>query len=316
MAEVVTTLQDQNSLTPESFTLEVRANDPAVPGGAPDMSPAGLLGTTGPIVLDYSVICPGGGACAATWTITLTRPIAVPAPGTSGVPNGDFYMAIATPPAPAWPNDGPSCWVSGQFFGSPGEQMNPDAIGYSPAGLGQAGLGWEWDATLMVPPTLASGNRAWYIATRLVDDVAQPSAHNPGIFTGAPAGLNPNYGYAGLWPDMSRPDASSDGIDIRVRTTNPVGTPVFLIVGVNTFPVPLPLGLVDGYLVIAPPYWFTPPIPTVAPPPGHPPTTSEAIFGPGAGSPGFAGFTVYFQGVSNGTGGLRLTTMCTIRIVN
>src|SRR5215831_10504729 len=46
--DVTIAIQDQQPSTAESFTIEVRGNDPSVPG-TPDMSPAGLLGSVGPI---------------------------------------------------------------------------------------------------------------------------------------------------------------------------------------------------------------------------------------------------------------------------
>jgi hypothetical protein len=194
--------------------------------------------------------------------------------------------------------------------------MNTAATGYSPAGVGASGLGWEFDATLMTPPALASGNRAWSMTTRLVNDVSQPFASNAANFTGPPAGSNPNFGYAGLWPDESRPDGSSDGLGIRVRTMNPVGTNVFLVLGFSTFPCPMKMFGVGGSLVVAPPFIFTPKVKTVAAPPDQPPTTSEAIFGPAPGSPSFAPVTIYIQGIAMGGGGPVLSTMSRIDIVN
>src|SRR5262249_22498855 len=149
-----------------------------------------------------------------------------------------------------------------------------------------------------------------------VDDVSQPFASNTTNFTGAPAGANPNFGYAGLWPDESRPDASSDGLGIRVRTTNPVGTDVFLVLGFSTFPCPMKMFGLGASLVVAPPFMYAPKVKTVAAPPDQPATTSEAIFGPAPGSPSFAPATLYVQGISMGAGGAVISTMSRIQIVN
>ncbi|MFO0983739.1 MAG: hypothetical protein U1E76_18745 [Planctomycetota bacterium] len=115
--------------------------------------------------------------------------------------------------------------------------MNPDATGYPPAPMGGSGLGWQWDATLMTPPDLASGNRSWSMTTRFVDDVCSRSRAAP---ASSPVRLPaaPNFGYAGLWPDMTRPDSSSDAIGIRVRTDTRWVRPCSFIVGFSSFDNP------------------------------------------------------------------------------
>ena len=57
---------------------------------------------------------------------------------------------------------------------------------------------------------LGTGNRAWFIAARFAQDVLQPFADNPTVFIGGTtAGLNPNFGYAGIFPDVVRGDSIS-----------------------------------------------------------------------------------------------------------
>jgi hypothetical protein len=312
--EHVMVVQDQNGTTTESFTYEVRADNPASPN-SPDMAPAGLLGSAGPFTLTFP--CPGV-PCALIITLTLGAPIPVPAPGTSGTPSGDFYVGLAFPPAPLWTADGISNWISFTSGSNAGEQMNTAATGYPPGGVGGSGLGWQYDATLLTPPSLASGNRVWYNTTRLVDNTSQPFADNPTAFTGVNSGLNPNYGCAGIWPDLTRTGGSTDKIGVRVRTIEPLGTPVLLIYGLSTI-APTAVPGVGGLLSIAPPFQITAAVSTVIPPSGlhsQNAAETEAVFGPATAPAFVVGKTIYVQGVVLGVSGPSFSTMSKFNIVN
>lgn len=309
VAEHVFLVQDQNGTSPETLTFEIRVNDATVTGGAPDMSALGLLATTGPLPIVFP--CPAA-ICAIQLTLTWGTPIVLPA--ISGTPAGDFYVGLNFPASPLFPADGISLHASGTSGANLGEQMNAAAVGYSPAPVGNAGMGWQWDGTTLLPPTLGSANRAWRITTRFVDDVTQPFADNPTTFTGVNSGLNPNFGYAGIWPDTTRSNATTDKIGVRVRTTNPPGTLVLLLYGL-TSGAPTSIPGVDGRLCILPPYRTTPTVKTVAGGPDQPISTSAALFGPSPVPPVFIGLNLFIQGVSFGAVP-RFATMCRVNVAN
>ncbi len=297
-------LQDQNALTTEIFTLELRGNDPAgPPTGQPNMGAGGLLGSAGPF--DVLFPCPSG-ACAALFTFSG---LAIPVPDGPSVPGGDFYTALATPAEPGWTGDGVSCHISAALSGLNGEQQNPGAIGYTGA-AGISGLGWDANTTTGAI-ALGSGNRSWNMATQLMESVAQPFADNPAVFTGVGGnGANPNFGYAGIFPFMARA-GGPDGMGVRVRTNRPVGTPVCLVIGASLFGACANIFASGPGLCIAPPYIISPVVLT-APPTDAAAAISEAIFGPAAGNVAFAGAQIYVQGFMKGPN--ELTCLCRIQL--
>ena len=279
-------IQDQSAATPESFTIEVRATDPAgPPTGAPDMSPAGLLASVGPVPITF----PGSGVSAVVVTTALTIPLAPFAPG---VPAGDVYIGLALPASPLWTTDGISIHISAALSGAAGEQMRAGAVGYTGA-VGLSGLGW--DSPAGGPPVLGSGNRSWNVRAGFVDDTLQPFASNAAVFTGAGGtGLDPNFGYAGIFPDTL---ARGDTVGWRALATGSVGDLAFLVLG-----PPLPAGPIVfapfGLLCLVP----SGPLTNVglafygAAPPGEPATTVAATWGPFAVP--FTGFDAYAQALS------------------
>jgi hypothetical protein len=299
IVDLVHVIQDQAAPTPEVYAIEVRANDPAAPG-TPDMTPAGLLGVVGPLPIAF----PGAGVSALL--VTVAVPVAVP-PFAAGTPAGDLYIALSFPPAPAWPADGISIHISAAA-GGPGEQMNALAVGYSGA-VGIAGLGW--DSPPGGPAVVAGANRAWNLRARFVDDTLQPFAVNPAVFTGAPAGLNPNFGYAGIFPDILR----GDSIGWRVLATGGLGDLAALLVGMPLGgpPMVVPIPGVGGLLCLAPgPALQNLGFVLYGPaPPGEPPGTVAASWGPYFAPPAVVGLTLFAQVGSFKAGGLiQLSTSC------
>lgn len=319
-------LQDQNFATPEAITLEFRTSDPASPTtGSPDMTPAGLFGTlAGTLTFPTPTT---GTVSAAIWTFTLTPPINIPVAiiGNNSVPGGDIYVGIALPAAPTWPaTDGVSAQMSGTVGATLGEQMSPLTIGYNGT-IGNAGLAYT-SVTGSGVATLAGNNRSWAFRAFVAEDVLQPFAENAAAFTASPpapagtgTGLNPNFGYAGLFPDVARA-VGSDNIGFRLRATAPIGSQAFFFLAFTPQTPTLNVGI--GFLSIdintmfpAP---FTPLLQqaTVAGGTGSLLTTSEAVFGPVPTAPSNAGVILYAQALTVDaiTSGLRLSTMATMRL--
>lgn len=233
------TLQDQNPATPEHFYVEVRGSDlsdPLYPLGKPDMSPSGLLAAPMPMTAFFS---------GPVQQFSLSMPC-IPLPGGTGAA-ADFYVGIRFSLSPLWPLDGASCHFSGRVTASPGEQfLTPPNPMYL---AGKPGLAWSWSASAGTVPS--SLDRSWKIAAGLYEDVCQPFADNPTAFTGLlGTGLNRNYGYAGIWPDLG---GRGDAIGWRVRSVAPVGSVTVLVVGTK---LPSPVNLTpfgfDGLLCVDP----------------------------------------------------------------
>jgi hypothetical protein len=318
ISQAVFNIQDQTGATPESYQYQVRANDSAMPG-QPDMSPAGLLGSSALTPVQF----PGGGIVALGVTLSFSPPISLPAAGAPGVPAGDIYVGLELPAAPLWTSDGISIHMSAGSGGptAPGEQQNPNAPGYT--GMpGVAGLAWEYNLNpfsgFPFPMPVANiPNRAWDLRTRYLDGVTQGFAWNPAVFNGAPnnqpsdPGLNPNFGYAGIWPDMLRVPGP-DGFGFRVRTTQPPGASAFLLVGISPQPTPLTFFGVSGSLCMMPLLDVILGPVTTLPAPGQPATTSQAQFGQFPGNAAYVGAAIYAQGVTIGSSGIILASMCTM----
>ena len=304
IGDLVYVIQDQLAPTGEMYTIEIRSNDPITPG-TPDMTPAGLLGFVGPI----PILFPGAGVSALQVTTALG--VATP-PFVGGTPAGDLYVALAFPPSPGWPAaDGISVHISAALGGFAGEQMNAATVGYSGV-AGIAGLGW--DSPLGGPAVVAGGNRAWNLRARFMDDTLQPLAVDAAVFTGAGGtGLNPNFGYAGIFPDVVR----GDMIGWQALATGGPGDFAVLLVGTpfaGGAALPPPVAGIAGLLCLDPALGLTMVGGLVfygPAPPGEPAGTVAASWGPIFVPPVFAGFVLYAQAASFKAGGLvTLTTSC------
>ncbi|MGB3969714.1 MAG: hypothetical protein WBO45_23465 [Planctomycetota bacterium] len=261
---VEATLQDQNPATPEWLYLEVRASDltdALFPLGKPDLTPGGLLYMT-PLLLAFT---------GPVQKFSFNLPC-VPLPAGPGA-TADFYVGFRFNPAPTWPADGVSCHFSGQAFALAGEQfLSPPNPMYAAAP--KPGLGWSNSASAGLK--INNGDLAWAIAAGLFEDVCQPFAHNPGgRFTGTGGtGLDPNFGYAGIWPDIA---TMGDQVGWRVRTVAPPSSLCVLFLGFN-LPAPIDLGFVgiDGLLCIDPLLHLV----AITTPADGCATQSQAVFGP------------------------------------
>jgi hypothetical protein len=205
---IVLALQDFNLATSEGLTVEVRRNAAAAGStGAPDVSPAGLLGS----IVVPPITFPSFSPVILTVTFPPGSGVALPATG-AGVPGDDVYVGATMIAQPNWPSDGLAFRASGSTGFNFGEQFRASAVGYT-GFPGIAGLGWE----VFVPAGTASvvpDNFAWRVGTLFDEDVLWPFAHNPGVFTQSPpfpagvgTGANPNFGYARIWPDPLRGDS-------------------------------------------------------------------------------------------------------------
>jgi hypothetical protein len=287
LADVVVTIQDQSAATPESFTIEVRSDNPLATG-TPDMTATGLLGSVGPIPIHF----PGTGPVA----LSVTVPLPVPTPPfAGGVPAGDIYIAIVLPAAPLWPNDG----LSVQANGNPFEPMNPLVVGYT-GNVGAAGLGWE--SPPGGPPVLAPGNRTYDLRSRFYDDTLQPFALQPG------AAAQPNFGYAGIFPYL----ALGQQIGWRALATVGPGDLAALFLGVPSgVALPAPVPVSKGLLCLLPAPLVTVGVAKYKAVPNEPHGTMAAVWGPYALSPALAGLTLHAQAVSIEPHGVFvLTTSC------
>lgn len=235
------TLHDHDPLTPEWCYLEVRGSDvsdPLFPLGKPDMTGAGLLFTM-PLFLTFTT---------PVQRFSFALPACVELPAGTGAA-ADFYVGFRFNPAPAWPLDGLSCHFSGAVGTDPGEQfLSPPKPMYAAAP--KPGLGWSHNS-MTGALVINTGDLAWAIGAGLFEDVCQPFAWNATRFTGAGGtGLNPNYGYAGIWPDIA---GQSDQVGWRVRTVAPPLSVCALFLGFNLGgPVDLSFLGISGLLCIDP----------------------------------------------------------------
>jgi hypothetical protein len=228
-------------------------------------------------------------------TVVFPAPGVPLPPGPIGSPGSDIYLGWAFPPQPLWPGDGISCHISAALGGNAGEQFRAGAVGYGGV-AGAAALGWDVDLTLAIV-ALATGNRSWLVQADFSENTLQPFADNAAVFVGGPtapagpgAGLNPNFGYAGIWPDLVR----GDGIGLYVQSPHVVGSSVIFLLSPVLAPAPLAIpGIIGSLCVPLPPLsTLIPPAPpffaTVAPPVGAP-WVSEFTLGPIFGLAALAG---------------------------
>lgn len=311
--EVQLSIQDNTTFTIELFTVEVRRNNPAIPG-TPDVSPAGLIFATSQLVAPFPGVSQ---AEAIIVNVQFPAPgVLLPLPGPS--PAGDWYLCVVLPPAPSFPSDGLSLAASAANALNPGEQMDPLKAGY--AGVAnQAGLAFDHNATT---GALLAGtfNRSWFIIGRYGEDTFQPFASSPAFTGTGGAGLNPNFGYAGIFPNFARVVAGSpnpDDIGFRCLTASPVGSTCVLALAPGMASPPFGIGGAatgDSALLCLDPvtlFLYDVPTTTVAPPAGEP-SGSQAIFGPFDGT-GLGGLgPVFFQSAVVVGSQVRLSTMCKV----
>jgi hypothetical protein len=298
------TLQDQDQTTTENFVIEVRGNDPAGPTtGQPDLSAAGVIGSV--TVTGFSF---GTGIGAAVSIVTVTFPVGgllLPA-SPPGVPGSDLYVGVNSPITPGWPADGLGMHISAAIAPNVGEQMRTTAIGYT--GLaGNAGMGWDSNLTALTS-ALGSGNRAWNVGVRFIQDTLQPFADNAAVFTGlAGVGLNPNFGYTGIFPDLVR----GDGLGLRLRSKAAPGSSAFIAFDF-ALTGPLAIPGIDGALCLNLLTLTLLPTPVLTgPPPAGAGWASEAIIGPFTGIASLAGLGDVFAQcftVDVGTGAGAIST--------
>jgi len=313
-------LQDQIPATNENFVLAVRGNDAAGPAtGSPDITATGVLGSA--TFTNVSFGTSTTTAAAAFITITFTAPgLPLAFAGSGAVPADDIYCGADLPQTtgtnPNWPTDGCSTHANATSGTDLGEQFRATAVGYTGV-AGVAGMGWGINYSTSVK-ALSAGNRSYSPAIRPAQDVLQPFADNAAVFVGGTtAGLNPNFGYAGIFPDLVR----GDGFGVRLRSNAPVGSAVIPVFDIATI-APQNFG-VDGNLCVnafGASAIILPTLVTVAPgalPPLTPSHTSELIIGPFA-FPSLAGIgNLYGQmGTldSTATGGVRLSTIARINL--
>lgn len=315
IVEVLATIQDQNVGTIETVSLVIRRAIASGPlAGAPDLSAAGAIAAQGPVALALPP-SPGGTVGAVALTFAFSPPLALPPASPASGPVADVYAGIQVQSAPSWPADGLGLHTSAALAGLAGEQMSPATPGYQGV-PGAAALGWEASA-VSGSVAVSAGNRAWAVRVRFLEDVLQPYAANPAVFGGGGgAGLDPNFGYAGIFPDMLRA-GGPDAFGFRIRTSHPPGATAMLFVGVVLLPVPLSVpgyGAVclDPLLVFPAP--FTPwSVATTSTPSISGTASSEALFGAFPGSPLFAGGRVHAQVLSISAGAIRLSSLASIR---
>ncbi len=175
----------------------------------------------------------------------------------------------------------------------------------------QPGLGWShnWSTGVTV---INNGDLSWAIGAGLFEDVCQPFASNAGRFTGTPgvagAGVNPNFGYAGIWPTVDNLNniPPNDQIGWRVRTIAPPNSTCVLFLGFN-LQTPINIGL--GLLCIEPLLNIA----TITRPEQSCATRSSAMFGPLGVPVTSSGLCIGAQAVTinGGTFALQLSTACT-----
>lgn len=233
---VSTIIQDQDATTPEGpVTFEVRGD--GAPPNTPNVAGALCSLPLGPIAFG------GTGAVAMKLTITLAAPCVLP--GICSTPAGDIYLGFGLPAVPTWPADGISVHMSANELHCP--TCVPYAAAPYPGGspIHSTNLGWDVGYTGGAPTRVHLGtlNRAWNIGGRYREDTLQPNAVNALRFTGGITGNNPNFGYAGIWPDASLGDA----VAFNVQSSLPVGSPYFIVLGPEVCPgLPLPPSLLTA----------------------------------------------------------------------
>ncbi len=247
-------LQDQNSATPEYYSIIFRKGDPQNPGkplvkiDPQTGKDLGIIYETGK--MSYSGKGQGG-AAAWIFTLTLSKPVILP--------DGEFFYGVHFYPAPKWTADGGSCHMSG---------------GYNPSGTSNAAkcgehfrqgikpkLAWcitytngKPDPTKIQEPSI---NRSFWVKIFVQNPVVQPYTIDPAARCASKKG-KPDLGFAGLWPDLV--DLEKNGylanFGWRLREVNyPSGIGMVFLAS-KQLPVPMHLPFGNWYLLPSDP-WFT-----------------------------------------------------------
>ncbi len=309
-------VQDQVATTVENFVITVRSNDATGPAtGSPDITATGILGSATFTGASFGTTAT---AVAAVVTITFAGAgMPLPTAAAGAVPGDDIYCGVDLPQTtgtnPAWPTDGCSTHANATSGTDLGEQFRTTAVGYTGV-AGVMGCGWGVNYSTGVK-ALSAGNRSYSPAIKPGQDVLQPFADNAAVFVGGTtAGTNPNFGYAGIFPDVVR----GDGFGLRLRSNAPVGSSVIFAFDFVSGPR---TGLgVDGDLCLnfASPSLTIFPVTLTTVAPGALPQygtshTSELIIGPFSGLAGIAGAGNIFGQTgtidATATGGVRLSTL-------
>ncbi len=324
VAQIVVLLQDQNYTTSETTTFHFRKNDPANPGFF-DKSAAGLIATAGPFTLTFPMPT-SGVISAAQLTVTLTGGLPLPAGVADGAsPGADLYVGHELLGKPSTADillgqaSGTAAICGGANPPTTGEQMDLAQAGYNGV-VGAAAMAQQANLTTGTAVSLNSGNRSWRIQTRFDDDVMQTFASNAAVFSGqipcpAPGvgggtGLNPNFGYAGIFPDLAR----GDGVGVRHRVAAPVGTTSLLFVSFGTV-APYGVYPATGKFMLDPAsILYVAAVATAAAPATEPATVSDATYGPAPLAAALSGLVINMQGVKNVGGVYQISTMATLKL--
>lgn len=281
-------------------------------------------GRPGPLIVssgNVQVSGPGVGQfflVTIDWTGGTGVPIPLPTSPDCGVPANDLYVAIEDVSGGGL-TDG---LFIGSSIGTPGEQFNPS----TPSDYGSSGtfryLSYVRNTVNGVLVTIG-GNASWWIRLGLSDDLLQPFAFNPVRFTGpssAGDGQNPNYGYAGIWPDAS----AGDKIGVRLGSSLPPGGLAVLFYSFSTAPGVF-IGFLGGTSCLGSPFFSGGMRPLLVPGAalGSPPpedfalltlrAASEAVFGPVAIPAALPpGTRLRMQAVAFSGGARRISTLATV----
>lgn len=220
--------QDQNGVTPETYSMIVRGDQ----SGSPDCTTAGRLFTTGPIATPPSTTI---GPVAWQITLTLTTAsTALPLCNTF-YPGGDF------PAAPGWTagTDGQSLHITDYPLGDNPAPNSPS-------------LTWNCLNGAPVQPN--------FLETVRVDLLVESAVLNMGnvdpmLSTTCLTSLgNRSFGAGGLWPNCTGSTGPrNDGLDCRVRDLANANGVFALFLGSSVGCPGLPLGsLANGALYLNP----------------------------------------------------------------
>ena len=162
----------------------------------------------------------GGGSGAQIFLVTFDwtggtgTPVPLPFSPGCNVPGRDIYGAVQATSAGGSANG----LLIGASIGNPGEQFNPNVRSdYDPTRTGNS-RGLAYFRNTPTDQLFVLNNVSYWIRQQFADDVVQPFAENFTRFTGPSTqqdGQNPNYGYAGIWPDPS----ASDRFGVRLGSS-------------------------------------------------------------------------------------------------
>ncbi|MEZ5963441.1 MAG: hypothetical protein R3F56_06295 [Planctomycetota bacterium] len=222
------TTQDQNGVTPETYSMVMRGDT----AGTPDCSAAGLLLTTGNLTTP-----PNTTVGAIAWVITLT----FTTPSTAMPLCATFYQGGQFPAAPGWTpgTDGQSLHIVDYALG---DTAAPTAPSLSWNCLGGAPVQPNFQETVRVDALVQSA-------------VLNMGSVDPTTIVTCLQGLNNrSFGAGGLWPYCTgSAGPRNDGIDCRVRDATSAGGVFALFLGSNVGCPGVPLGgIANGALYLNP----------------------------------------------------------------